>query len=215
MSLLTGCRYVALLLVLTLPPALNHGIGLEAHCQNVLARFDKKSGTLTGFAIRDFGGLKLHMPTLRSQGFDLLSSPPGSLITTNDLQEVWMNVHHTIFQSHLNQIIHGLKLQRQGGWAIVRDELYKSLRPGDSGKAKAFYDFLTADKMPMKCFLRMKTQGLYRDVSTDDKFCCRNSDEGLVHPSRCTQRTPEFIAQSIRIWGKSHDFPPQMPLIEG
>ena len=29
--LLTGRRYVALLLALTLPLALNHGIGLEAH----------------------------------------------------------------------------------------------------------------------------------------------------------------------------------------
>ena len=160
------CRYAALILAMTLNPALDHGIGLEAHCQNMLARFDTKSKKLTGFAIRDFGGMKLHMPTLRSQGFDVPSSPPGSLITIDDLHEVWVNLHHTLFQSHLNQIIHGLNLQRQSGWTIVREELYKVLKPDDGGRARAFYDFLMADSMPMKCFLRMKLQGLYRDVGT-------------------------------------------------
>lgn len=116
------------------------------------------------------------MPTLRQQGYDIRSSPPGSLITVDDLHEVWENVHHTIFQSHLNQIVHGLALRRHGGWAIVREELFKVLKPDSSNEARAFYVFLTREKVPYKCFMRMKMQGLYRDVSLDPFPPCQHRD---------------------------------------
>jgi len=157
--------YTAQLLKATIPPVRDHGISLEAHAQNICARFNIKSKKLVGFAVRDFGGLKLHMPTLRKQGYDVKSSPPGSLITVDNLIEVWENAHHTIFQSHLNQLLHGLRLQKHGAWAIVREELDKVLKPDASDEARAFYDFIMREKVPYKCFMRMKMQGLYRDVS--------------------------------------------------
>lgn len=119
---------------------------------------------MVGFAYRDFGGLKLHTPTLLQEGYEVKSSPPGSLILVKDMDELWENCHHTIFQSHLNQFVQALHLPRRRAWAIVRQELIRVLNPEQNDKAKPLYDFLTQDMVPYKCFLRMKMQGLYRDV---------------------------------------------------
>ena len=78
--------------------------------------------------------------------------------------ELWENCHHTIFQSHLNQLIQALRLRKNRAWAIVRQELLKELDPDRNAQAKPLYDFLMQVMVPYKCFLRMKMQGLYRDV---------------------------------------------------
>jgi len=41
-----------------------NGFSFESHPQNVLARFDLKSGQLVGFVVRDYGGIKHHQDTL-------------------------------------------------------------------------------------------------------------------------------------------------------
>lgn len=138
-----------------------NGVSLEAHSQNILARFDISSKSLVGFAYRDFGGLKLHTPTLSQQGYEVKSSPPGSLIFTDDTHELWENCHHTLFQSHLNQLIQALGLRKSRAWAIVRQLLKEVL---NHQKAKTLFDYLMQDMVPYKCFMRMKMQGLYRDV---------------------------------------------------
>ena len=46
----------------------------------------------------------------------------------------------------------------------MREELVKELDPGRNEQAKPLYDFLMQDMVPYKAFLRMKMQGLYRDV---------------------------------------------------
>jgi len=153
--------YASKLLYCTLPPIYDNGISLEAHSQNILARFDISSKTLVGFAYRDFGGLKLHTPTLLQHGYEVKSSPPGSLIFTDSMQELWENCHHTLFQSHLNQLIQALGLQQSSAWAIVRQLLEEKL---DHEQGKPLFDYLTQDMVPYKCFMRMKMQGLYRDV---------------------------------------------------
>ncbi|KAL8785633.1 MAG: hypothetical protein Q9195_008553 [Heterodermia aff. obscurata] len=137
---------------------------LEGHSQNILARFHVESQKLVGFVYRDFGGLKLHTPTLAQQGYEVKSSPPGSLILTDNMVELWENCHHTIFQSHLNQLVEALRLRKSRAWAIVRQELLKELDPDRNAQAKQLYEFLTQTMVPYKCFLRMKMQGLYRDV---------------------------------------------------
>ncbi len=147
-----------------------NGVSLEAHSQNISARFDVTSKTLVGFAYRDFGGLKLHTPILSQQGYKVKSSPPGSLIFTEDMRELWENCHHTIFQSHLNQLIQALGLQKSNAWAIVR-QLLKEVLVDE--KAKPLVDYLTQDMVPYKCFMRMKMQGLYRDVRKLALHQCR------------------------------------------
>jgi hypothetical protein len=46
-----------------------------------LARFDKKTGQLKGFVIRDFGGIKVHRPTLlKTAGVDIDVLPDSCVV---------------------------------------------------------------------------------------------------------------------------------------
>ena len=80
------------------------------------------------------------------------------------MQELFELCHHTIFQSHLNQFVQALRLQKRSAWAIVRQELKLVLGTPGNDKAKPLHDFLLQDMAPYKCFMRMKMEGLYRDV---------------------------------------------------
>jgi siderophore synthetase component len=74
-------RYIDLALQSFLPPALKNGVAFEAHGQNTLARFDKKTGQLKGFVIRDFGGIKVHRPTLlKTAGVDIDVLPDSCVV---------------------------------------------------------------------------------------------------------------------------------------
>lgn len=146
-------------------PLLKHGIGLEAHGQNIVVRVCMKTNAIRGFAVRDFGGVRFHMPTLNSQGFHLNSIPAGSAITSTNLHDCWDKVHHATFQNQLGHLIVALDLENEGGWAIVRDELKNILQPEKSADAADLYGYFLQEKMFLKCFLRMKMEGKYRDVS--------------------------------------------------
>ena len=159
--------YTSMLLHLILQPLLKYGIALEAHGQNMLLRVDIQTQEIVGFAVRDIGGIKIHMPTLRQQGYDLKSALPGNVIETDDLVKVWARTHHAVFQVHLNQLIRALRLQYDGGWLIVREELkcFVSVEMGNAPVAKEMEDFFLEKTMPMKCFLSMRMEGIYRTVS--------------------------------------------------
>ncbi|KAL2816182.1 ferric iron reductase FhuF-like transporter-domain-containing protein [Aspergillus cavernicola] len=159
-------RYTSCLLKLTLTPLVNHGIGLEAHGQNICVRICRKTKDIKGFAIRDFGGIRLHMPTLRSQGYDIHTIPPGAATMTDDLHDVWSKVHHSLFQNHFGHLIVALDLEENGGWEIVRNAVKAILHPLDgasSPRATQLSEYLLAETMPFKCFLRMRMEGKYRD----------------------------------------------------
>ncbi|KAL4860710.1 hypothetical protein BDV12DRAFT_204770 [Aspergillus spectabilis] len=159
-------RYTSRLLNITLTLLVNHGIGLEAHGQNICVRICRKTKEVKGFAVRDFGGIRLHMPTLRSQGHDIQTIPPGAATMTDDLHDLWSKVHHSLFQNHLGHLIVALDLEDKGGWDIVRNEVKAIFHPTNipcSPRATQLYDFLMAETMPFKCFLRMRMVGKYRD----------------------------------------------------
>lgn len=122
---------------------------------------------IKGFAIRDFGGIRFHMPTLNKQGFHLKSIPDGSAITSHSLGDVWDKVHHSLFQNHLGLLIVNLQLFDKGGWAIVREELIKVLQLENCEDARDLHDYFFQDTMFFKCFLRMKMEGKYRNVSAN------------------------------------------------
>ncbi|KAF9890654.1 hypothetical protein FE257_005785 [Aspergillus nanangensis] len=112
-------KYVECLLNLLLPPLVNHGIGLEAHGQNILARVCRKTGKIKGFAVRDFGGIRLHTPTLRRQGVCFDAMFPGWAVMTEDMNDVWGKIHHSLLQNHVGFLLNSLGLQRNGGWRII------------------------------------------------------------------------------------------------
>lgn len=187
--------YVSTLLRLVIPPALESGVALEAHGQNMLVRVNRSTKEVTGFVVRfvrvipmpdpyqnknkhdtdwlanwlpnrDFGGIKIHMPTLRERGYTLYSALPDSFVTTEVREEAWDILHHTLFNNNINHLIQSLGLHRNGGWAIVREELDKVINESTVGPRKELLEYLSKDQVHLKCFLKMKLEGLYRDVSS-------------------------------------------------
>ncbi|KXT04176.1 hypothetical protein AC578_55 [Pseudocercospora eumusae] len=159
-------EYTSVLVESILSPALDSGICLEAHGQNMLVRVDKTSKKIVGFAARDVGGIKCHMPTLRKRGHDLLTALPGSFVVSDNEEEAWSIVQHTLINNHLHHLIRRLRAPQDQAWQMVRDQIddFFNRRP-KSDVAKRFRDFLFQSEVDSKAFLRMKMQGLYRDVS--------------------------------------------------
>jgi siderophore synthetase component len=146
-------RYVALLLDAVLPMMRDHGVALEAHGQNTLARY--REGALVGFAVRDFGGVRLHRPTLRASGHDVALAP-DSAPDAAELETVWAKLHHCVVQHHLGELIRALDLGATG-WSTVRRHVDRHLLGAPS------HAFWTARAVPHKCLLRMRLTGRYRD----------------------------------------------------
>ncbi|KAF7157771.1 hypothetical protein CNMCM6106_003754 [Aspergillus hiratsukae] len=131
----------------------------------MVARIYLRTGAIKGFAVRDFGGIRLHVPTLQQHGVKLDSVLSGSATLTHHLHDVWSKVHHSMLHNHVGFLLSPLGLENDGGWSIVREELSAVLRPDQSSLGQRLYDFFLVDTMPFKCFLRMRIEGKYRDVS--------------------------------------------------
>ncbi|KAJ5757131.1 uncharacterized protein N7511_007313 [Penicillium nucicola] len=157
-------KYTACLFKLTIPPLLQYGIALKAHGQNIVVRVCRQTGDIKGFAVRDFGGIRLHVPTLREYcGGGLDAIPSGSAVLTSNLHNAWSKVHHSLLQNHVGFLLSALGLEQQGGWTIVREELANVLNPNENIRGRKLYDFFVADTMPFKCFLMVRMEGKYRD----------------------------------------------------
>jgi siderophore synthetase component len=158
-------RYVTVLFELVLPPLVQYGIGLEGHGQNLVARVCRQTGRIKGFAVRDFGGVRMHVPTLRNHGVRFDSLPPGAATLTDDLQNVWSKVHHSLLQNHVGLLLEALGLENHGGWATTLEILTPVLVSEKGSPGKPLFEYFTKDTMPFKCFLRMRMESKYRDVS--------------------------------------------------
>lgn len=95
----------------------------------------------------------------------MTSALPGSFIVTEDEESAWEIVHHTLIQNHIQHLIRRLQVPAAMAWGKVRDQI-KGLMASrcDSDEDKRFERFMFAPKTKSKAFLRMKLQGLYRDV---------------------------------------------------
>lgn len=159
-------RYVRCLFETVFPPGIQFGIGFEAHQQNSVVRVCKETGHIKGFAIRDYGGIRIHKPTLRHHGISTDWEIPGGIMLTDDLSYVWDNFHHALFQNHISHLVYSLGLGDLGGWNIVREEVASVLKQyADEPNATQLLDFLMRETMNLKCFLRMRLEGIYRSVS--------------------------------------------------
>ena len=152
-------RYVDLILRAFLPPAITNGVAFEAHGQNTLARFDRATGELKGFLIRDFGGIRVHRETLEtSTGVDM-DVHPMSPIIAKELSDVINKLYHSLFVLHLQRLIRVLDLHSNGfGWRCVREALDRNF-PNNEGEI--YKVIRTQKRMPGKCFMRMKMAELY------------------------------------------------------
>ncbi|PKX97831.1 uncharacterized protein P174DRAFT_510732 [Aspergillus novofumigatus IBT 16806] len=152
-------HYTANLLRALLPPLASHGIGLESHSQNIVVRVHLKTKEIVGFAVRDFGGVRLHRPSLQRAGCDLSSVPPGGPTITDDLHSVWCKVHHSLLQVHLGHLLYMLGLEPNGGWPVVRDEIERALKPIENEGARKLYAYFMKRTMQFKCFMIMRLKG--------------------------------------------------------
>jgi siderophore synthetase component len=191
-SVQTNCfrSYINTIFDAFLPPLLINGVAFEAHGQNTLARFNKLTGELTGFVFRDFGGLRIHAPTLFvSTGVTLDSvTLPQHCIVVYDVQDAQKRLYHTLIHSHLHRLIRVLGFHHDGrGWELVRKSLEARV-PRESSLWRAWLDPMRTNVMG-KCLLRMKLEGLYREVSLLQS--CTRCLRPLIHSlyiRRCTSQ---------------------------
>ena len=122
----------------------------------MVARFALKDRRLVGFASRDFGGIKLHMPTERQLAPELATAPLDAYHTRERLEDVYQSVYSSLFRGHLAQFLHALGLHGAGGWAVVREELDGVVNDMNHSQAVELRDFLKAERLPVPCYLRTK-----------------------------------------------------------
>jgi siderophore synthetase component len=141
---------------LLLPPLLRltaRGVALEAHLQNCLPTF--VDGRPHRLALRDFAGLRLHLPRLAAAGHDV-ELWPGSVVGTDDLDVLRSKIGYTAFQAHLGELVirlgesHGLGEAQ--AWRIIRSVVDESATGDD-------HAFFTAPRVPHKALVRMRLDG--------------------------------------------------------
>ncbi|KAF8506286.1 IucC family-domain-containing protein [Hysterangium stoloniferum] len=156
-------RYVNLIFDAFIPPLLINGIAFEAHGQNTLARFDEVTGQLNGFVFRDFGGVRIHVPTLLESTGVLLDTLPNHCIVVDDVHDAYKRLYHTLIHNHLHRLIRVLGFHHNGrGWELVKSALEARV-PEGSGLWDAWLNPKRETVMG-KCLLRMKLEGLYREA---------------------------------------------------
>jgi siderophore synthetase component len=115
--------YARTLLSGTLGLYLGYGIALEAHQQNVLAVFDQ-AGRLQRVLMRDFGGIRIHEPTLRASGWEL-AVHPDRLTVVEDWAPVREKLVHMVLHGHLGSLVsalaHHYRIEEAQLWRVVSD----------------------------------------------------------------------------------------------
>jgi len=154
--------YAACVLAGHLDLFLRYGIALEAHQQNAVAVFDERH-RLTRVLARDFGGIRVHAPTLRQHGFEL-KPYPGAVTVTDDAVEVRNKFLHAVLQGHLGELV--LCLHRTFGiaestlWRCVAKavvERFTALRPHvASDRWQAEYQAILTQDWQLKALTRMR-----------------------------------------------------------
>jgi len=175
--------FVRIFFAAFLPPMLRDGVAFEAHPQNTIARFSlQPPHEIRGFVIRDFGGLRVHPPTLLASTGVTLDVHRGHSIVAETLEDVYVRMYHTMFHNHLQQLVRVLGLHYDGkGWEVIRSRLREAIPPGHAlertwlGEAKTIAG---------KCFMRMRMIDAYRfhlHAPFPNLLHYNGTDEDLIH----------------------------------
>jgi Ferric iron reductase FhuF-like transporter len=172
-----------------IPPLLHNGVAFEAHPQNTLLRLSRSALIPMGFILRDLGGLRVHPATLAAS--TTTSGPgsgsgsgsgsefaflPGHCVVTSTREEAAKKLYHTLVHNHLQRLARVLRLHNydssEGAWSVVREHLTREI-PRGSWLWLAWMDDAVRS-VSGKCLVRMKLEGVYREVSSLRLF--RTSD---------------------------------------
>ncbi|KAF8599149.1 hypothetical protein BDV93DRAFT_592260 [Ceratobasidium sp. AG-I] len=157
-------RYIQLACEALLPPLINNGVAFEAHAQNVLARFEISTGELTGFVVRDLGGIRVHPETLaQSIGVDFRFLP-GHCVVTGTLMEAYPKFYHTFVHNHIQRLIRVLGMHSDGhGWKMLRAHMGAVIPDGH--ELRQIWLNPESKLLPSKCLMRMRMCDSYREVT--------------------------------------------------
>lgn len=157
-------RYARLLVAAVVPPLLHNGVAFEAHPQNMLLRLSRSTLTPTGFIMRDLGGLRVHPATLSASTGSEFAFLPGHCVVASTPEDAAKKLYHTLVHNHLQRLARVLRLHSDGSaWSAVRAHLTREI-PRGSWLWSAWMDD-TVRSLPGKCLVRMKLEGVYREVS--------------------------------------------------
>lgn len=161
--------YFELVLGSVLPLYLRYGIVCEAHQQNsfLILRRDLH---LTRLLLRDFGDVRVHLPTLQARGHTLQVYPQAPNYT-DDWLKLRHKLQHAVFMCHLGELILLLAREYQLAESLLWGELrlalaaqFAQLQPEvDAELWQREYNALFHAPWPAKAFLRMRL----RDSSED------------------------------------------------
>jgi siderophore synthetase component len=163
-------RHAATVLSAALGAYLLYGMGFEAHQQNSFILFDRQWRPAR-LLLRDFGDLRVHMPTLRHAGLDLVPYRAGHACFDDD-EPVRDKLLHALMLCHLGEL--GILLAHAGGepeqafWRVLREEVeavFERLRARVlPARWAAERQALLEGDWPAKSFLRMRLMGTSDDV---------------------------------------------------
>lgn len=155
-------RYAATVLGAALGAYLLYGIAFEAHQQNSFIMVDQQYEPVQ-LLVRDFGDLRVHAPTLRQTGLDLLAFRPGHSMFDAD-EPVRDKLLHALMLCHLSELAlllaHSYNEPEAAFWNILRRETsnaFDRLRARtDPRRWDSERRALLEDDWPAKSFLRMR-----------------------------------------------------------
>jgi siderophore synthetase component len=141
-------------------------MALEAHSQNLMVRVDKWNKTVLGFALRDMNGVKLHVPTLQSQGIAVDKKLAEMAETQCDsIKALWKRCSLALIQCHAMLLLRSLGLDNSQGWSIVRNELENVLLNRECPMGQSLHKFFLAQNTEYPCYLRASLPDKRLEVS--------------------------------------------------
>lgn len=159
-------QYCQIVLQAYLDLFLIYGIALEGHQQNTIAVFENYFPAY--MIARDFGGLRVHMPTLRLQGFSF-DAYPHSATVTEDRQEATNKFLHSVIQYHLGEIALLLAQHYQTSekifWKVIKNNIELRLHAVkermDSLRWQQEYKAILEDDWQIKALMSMRLNNVY------------------------------------------------------
>ncbi len=163
-------QYVETLLNGLLVLYLRYGIALEAHQQNTFAIFSHDA-RIRRVLVRDFGGIRIHQPTLERVGYRL-KLHPDKLTVIGDQEKVREKLLHAVFQCHIGEMV--LMLGQEFSvpdhlfWqevANIVEQIFGAMRSSLSPTTwHREYTAIVQQKWSVKAFMRMRLTNTQDDI---------------------------------------------------
>lgn len=166
-----------------------YGIALEAHPQNTFLVIDAVRRA-ERILLRDFGGMRIHEPTLHAAGFTLRVHP-DRLTVTDDREKARRKLVHAVFQWHVGHLAWSLSramgVDERSLWSIVRDVTASILDDQrddtTSSRWAAERAYLLDSEWPAKSSLRMRLAGTQSEIFVATGNPLRSGAPGLSGPT--------------------------------